>query len=179
MPGAKTSLVRRIVLIDGRSGAGKSTLASALASELPGAYLLRLDEVYPGWHGLDRASAALPRILRTGAWRSWDWSADRPGQWRRLPTGGLLVVEGVGALSRQSRALADLAVWVELPERERQRRALARDGERYAPYWRMWAAQECRFIARDRPTQLADAILSASDARANLAALRRLIRPFR
>ena len=54
-----------LVLLDGPSGAGKSTLADALRAEWPGAapVLVRLDDVYPGWHGLERAGDALARTL--------------------------------------------------------------------------------------------------------------------
>ena len=49
-----------IVLIDGPSGAGKSTFADRLFAAWPGpaARLVRLDQVYPGWHGLDPGAAS-------------------------------------------------------------------------------------------------------------------------
>ena len=67
-----------------------------------------------------------------------------------------LIIEGCGALSRANRALADVGIWVELDEATRKRRALARDGEAYAPYWDRWAAQEVAFIAREHPQSLAE-----------------------
>src|SRR5690606_29833513 len=48
---------RAVVLIDGRSGSGKTTLATALAARLPGTQLVRLDDFYPGWDGLEAGSA--------------------------------------------------------------------------------------------------------------------------
>src|SRR4029453_4511046 len=71
-----------VVLIDGPSGAGKSTLADALRSGWPGArpVLVRLDDVYPGWSGMERAGDMLARTLvprhrrgTIGSWRRWDW----------------------------------------------------------------------------------------------------------
>ena len=44
-----------ITLIDGRSGAGKSHYAAGLANT-SGAQVVSLDEVYPGWDGLDAGS---------------------------------------------------------------------------------------------------------------------------
>ncbi|MGT2426078.1 ATP-binding protein [Amnibacterium kyonggiense] len=156
---------RPVVLVDGRSGAGKSTLAALLAPRL-GADLVRLDDVYPGWDGLEAGAEQVRRlVLAAGAprYRRWDWAADRPGDWRLLRPGVPLVVEGSGALSRPARGLATSAVWIELDDAERRRRALARDGDAYAPHWARWAEQESAFVRREQPAALADAIVRSAD----------------
>ena len=149
-----------IILIDGRSGSGKTELASALAGRL-GAQLVRLDDVYPGWNGLDAGSAAVPRILSTGRWQRWDWMTGAPAEWHQLDTAMPLIVEGVGAISRASVPLADHALWVELDDETRKVRALERD-DYYAPYWDRWAAQEERLIAREGSRGLADLIVDGN-----------------
>ncbi|MBN9240484.1 MAG: ATP-binding protein [Micrococcales bacterium 70-64] len=153
-----------IVLVDGRSGSGKSELATLLAERL-GAQLVRLDDVYPGWDGLDAASAAVPGILTTGRWRRWDWATSSPAEEHVVDLARPLIVEGVGALSRASRPLADRALWVELDAATRKRRALARESY-FAQHWGAWAAQEDRFIAREDPRSLADAVVDGTDVRA-------------
>lgn len=153
---------RPVVLIDGRSGSGKTTLALALAAAINGAQLVRLDDFYPGWDGLDAGSAAVVAdVLRADepGWRGWDWNEGRPGTWHPLDPSRPLVIEGCGSLSRASRALANFGVWVELDAQTRKRRALERDGEGYAPYWDRWAAQEDEFIAREDPRSLADLVI--------------------
>lgn len=160
------------ILIDGRSGSGKTELARALVASWPDAQLVRLDDLYPGWDGLDAGSAVIPTLLRTGRWRAWDWARDREGKEHQVDLRRPLVVEGVGALSRESRALATRAIWVELEDAARKRRALARDGEGYAPHWDRWAAQEERFLARERPLELADDIVDGTDVLAALSGLR-------
>jgi uridine kinase len=152
------------ILVDGRSGSGKTELAAGLVAAVPGSQLVRLDDLYPGWDGLDAGSGAVPEILTTGRWRAWNWADGRPGPGHRLDLARPIVVEGVGALSRASRPLADLAVWVELDAPTRKSRALQRDGERYAPHWDRWAAQEDGFIARERPQLLADLVVDGSSA---------------
>ena len=152
------SAARRI-LIDGRSGSGKTELARSIVSHWPEAQLVRLDDVYPGWDGLDAASAAVPGILTQHRWRQWDWVMGRAADWHELDPQRPLIIEGVGAISRASRPLADLALWVELDDDTRKQRALARDGDTYAPHWDRWAAQELRFIAREDPRGLADVIM--------------------
>ena len=147
-----------ILLIDGRSGSGKSELASAL-SDL--AQVLRLDDVYPGWQGLDAGSRAVAGIIHSRRWQRWDWARGEYGEWHELDAGPL-VIEGCGALSAANRDLADFGLWVDYPEQGRRERALAREPE-YAPHWDEWAAQEQAFITRENPARLADATVDGSD----------------
>jgi len=150
---------RRIVLIDGGSGSGKTDLAARLAPAM-GAQLVRLDDLYPGWDGLDAGSVMVySDVLRASRWRRWDWVTGGPAEWHDLDSHLPLVIEGCGALSRASRALAGYGIWVELDEPTRKARALARDGDAYAPHWDRWAEQERVFFARERPDLLADLIL--------------------
>lgn len=153
-----------VLLVDGRSGAGKTVLARELARRT-GATLVSLDEVYPGWDGLEAGADAVPGIIRVGRWRRWDWVADAPGAPARIERNGSLIVEGCGAISRASRALADHAWWIDRDELERKERALGRDGDAYAPYWERWAAQEEAFARRERSPALADLILGAGTGR--------------
>lgn len=150
------------VLVDGRSGSGKTELARGLVEVWPDAQLVRLDDVYPGWHGLAAGSALVHDEVLAGdppRWTRWDWAAGRPAETHALDPSRPVVVEGCGALSRANRALADLGVWVELEDGPRKERALARDGEAYAPYWDLWAAQEEEFLARENPRSLADLVV--------------------
>ena len=156
--------VGRRILIDGRSGSGKTELARAIVEDWPGAQLVRLDEVYPGWHGLAAASTLVPHLLTATSHPTWDWAAHEPGPPRALDPSRPLVVEGVGAISRASRPLGDYAIWVELPDATRKRRALDRDGDLYAPHWDEWAAQEREFIEREQPPRLADVIVDGTHA---------------
>ena len=147
-----------IVLVDGRSGSGKTELARALVRQHPSFQLVGLDDVYAGWNGLEAGSAAVPEILRTGVWRSWDWANDGPGEWRELDPAGDILVEGVGALTAASRALAHVAVWIDLDDATRRERAIARDPY-FAAHWEDWAEQEERLLAREMPWMLADVMV--------------------
>ncbi|MDH6181301.1 uridine kinase [Microbacteriaceae bacterium SG_E_30_P1] len=145
-----------VTLIDGRSGSGKSDLASLLVSLDDRYQLVRLDDVYPGWDGLLHASLAVPRMIDTLQWQAWDWAGDQPGARHTLDPDRPLIIEGVGALSRESRRRASTALWLEADDTTRRSRALARDGETFRPHWERWAAQERAFIEREHPQSLAD-----------------------
>lgn len=147
-----------ITLIDGRSGSGKTEFAKALVAGHPDWQLVRLDDIYPGWGGLAAGSAAVPRLLTELRWREWDWVASAPGAWHELDDSRPIVVEGVGAISRASAALADRTIWVEADDDTRKRRALARDPY-FAAHWDAWAAQEEQFIEVEHPRELAHEIV--------------------
>jgi energy-coupling factor transporter ATP-binding protein EcfA2 len=152
---------RPVVLIDGGSGSGKTTLAAAVAPAL-GAQLVRLDDIYPGWDGLDAASEHVREFVLDPVrprWRRWDWVHGAPAEWHDLDPSLPLVVEGSGSLSRANRAAATWGIWVDLDAPTRKARALDRDGEVYARHWDRWAAQERRFAAREHPSALADVVL--------------------
>ena len=151
-----------VVLIDGRSGSGKTELGSAVATVL-GAQLVRLDDLYPGWHGLEAGSERVATdVLGMHRWRRWDWATSALAEANEIDPSRPIVVEGSGALSRTNAALATLGVWVELDEPTRKARALARDGDLFAPHWDDWAEQEQRFLDRERPDLLADLVIDGA-----------------
>ena len=169
-----------MVAVDGRSGAGKTSLAAALASVLR-APVVSLEDLYGGWDGLERgiellvgevleplAAGRAARVPRydwvTGAWGT-PWVLEPPG---------VLIVEGVGAGARRAARYENALIWLEAPARERQRRALDRDGAALAPHWDMWAAQEDALLAREHTAERAGLVIdgrgdSASAARRVLA----------
>lgn len=156
------------VLVDGGSGSGKTTLAARWAAtwqRLAGrpVQVVHLDDIYPGWHGLAAAQEVLVRdVLRDEApgYRRWDWAAGAPAEWVPLEADGLLLVEGCGALTPSSVALADLAVWLDVPADRRRERALGRpDGDGFEPWWEVWAAQEREHWRAHRPWELAHLVV--------------------
>jgi uridine kinase len=157
------------VLVDGRSGSGKTEFAALLVAAWPGAQLVRLDDLYPGWDGLEAASSMVhTHVLGELRWQRWDWTANLPAEWHFLDPTRPIIVEGCGALSAENRRAATLGLWVELDDETRKARALARDGDSYAPHWDGWAAQEEIFLARERPRELADAIIDGVDVAATV-----------
>lgn len=162
-----------VVLIDGPSGAGKSSLADDLLRDWPAAgvpRLVRMDDLYPGWDGLDAGSAALGRDLLlplrrggSGRWQRWDWALDRPAGWTEVHGTEPLIVEGCGTLARANVAAADLALWLDADDTLRKRRALDRDGETFAANWDRWQAEFEGYLVRERPREAAALRLDVTD----------------
>jgi hypothetical protein len=168
---AARGIRRPLVLIDGPSGAGKSTLADAVRASWPGGppALVRLDDAYPGWTGLERASAELGRTLvppvrrgTVGRWRRWDWAHARPGDLEWLRPGTALIVEGCGAFETGRAAPDAVRVWVSAADAVRKRRALGRDDGAYDPFWDLWERQWRRYLHRTSPARRADVRLHAT-----------------
>ena len=153
------------VLVDGRSGSGKSSLARELVALNPAAQLVRLDDIYPGWDGLQAASDHVVEFVLSASprWQRWDWVLGEKAEWHSLDADRPIIVEGCGALSRRAAERATLRVWVELDAVQRKARALARDGDTYVPHWDRWAAQEEAFIAAENPRALADLVIEGNE----------------
>ncbi|MEU2940136.1 uridine kinase family protein [Nocardiopsis alba] len=166
----------RIVAVEGRSGSGKSTVAERLRAALVArgepAAVLTMEDLYPGWAGLSRASELLREWIllplaegRPVVWRRYDWERGGfgppiPGPPEEVAGGGTLVVEGCGSGTGVVGDLVDVLLWVEAPTSERERRLAAReDSDLYAPYRGMWARQEEDVYAVDPPRDRADLVV--------------------
>ena len=156
-----------LIAVDGFSGAGKTGLALELAAELRAhrsVAVFHLEDVYPGWDGLDagmdyyrtRVLEPLAEGHNSVRWQAWDWVAGRYGAWHTTEPADIVIFEGVGAGHRAARNLLDAVLWIQALEDVRRERALARDGNTYAPHWDRWAAQEAAWAATDPVAGAAD-----------------------
>ncbi|WP_394940182.1 aminodeoxychorismate synthase component I [Psychromicrobium sp. YIM B11713] len=161
-----------LIAIDGRSGAGKTSLALELASllrEHREVSLFHLEDVYPGWNGL---AAGVDRYVQTvltplnegrdARWISWDWQNHFDGAVRETAAAPIVIVEGVGVAHSSAAAFLDVVIWVHAADSVRKERALARDGENYAPYWDRWAAQETELLIQHDPAETAAILVDSA-----------------
>jgi para-aminobenzoate synthetase len=158
-----------LVAIDGRSGAGKTSLALELATllrEHRKVSVFHLEDIYPGWNGLE---AGIERYVHTvlaplrqglsAEWTRWDWTNHYDGDQHTTAPADVVLLEGVGAAHASARPFLDAVIWVQAPEEARRSRALARDGDTYAPFWEQWAAQEAALLRADDPAPVADVLV--------------------
>jgi uridine kinase len=68
----------------------------------------------------------------------------------------------VSASRKAFRPFLALAVWVATPRDVRLRRGLERDGQAAYDQWLEWMGEEDAFVARERPDEFADLIVSGS-----------------
>lgn len=162
-----------IIAVDGRSGAGKTTVALELAALLRRhrtVSLFHLEDIYPGWDGLaDGVGSYVSSVLEPlhrglpAQWTAWDWAGKHDGDSRTTAVADVVLVEGVGAAHASARPYLDAVVWVEAAAAERKQRALARDGDTYAPFWDRWAEQEDRLLAGDAVAAVADIVVDGTN----------------
>lgn len=153
--------------VDGRAGSGKSTLAAALASAVPGAVIVHVDDIagplVPEWDWPRFQAQVVDPVLagRPGRYQRWEWNRDQPAEWHDVPVGRLVIVEGVSAIRRELDVPWALTIWVDAPRDVRLARALERDGPAMMPHWlEVWMPSEEAYIARDRPEERVDLIVS-------------------
>jgi uridine kinase len=161
-----------VVLLDGPSGAGKSTLADAVVAAWSGPLrptLVRMDDIYPGWDGLEAAGEHVrshllePRHLgQPGRWQRHDWTVDAPAEWHDVSGAAPLIIEGCGVLTRANAALATLTVWLDADDTVRKARALARDDGAFDAHWDDWDTQFSRFVRDEDPVSSAGLVLRAA-----------------
>lgn len=153
----------RLVCVDGPSASGKTVFAGRLAAALDHAPVVHMDDLYPGWDGLERAVPLLRDEVvaplaagRAARHRRYDWARGEYTSVREIGTPPVLVVEGVGAGARPIAPYAVLLVWIQVPDGERFRRAMERDGAAYRPHWERWARQERTHFAAEGTRERAD-----------------------
>jgi uridine kinase len=153
----------RLLCLDGPAGSGKTTLATAVAALTP-ATVVRLDDLYDGWHGLSRLREQLDPLLlplargEAGTYRRYDWVAGRHAEPVVVEPAPVLVLEGVGSGLAAYSPLRTLLVWVDAPEEVRLARWRARDGAAVEPFIEAWQRDEAALFAAEATRDAADVI---------------------
>jgi len=154
-----------IILIDGRSGVGKTRLAALIVDAFD-ATLVHLDDGYHGWAGLATGRDAMIETVLTplalglpGRYRAWDWERDVAGDIVDVHPADILVFEGCGISTPQSRELASTVLWVECDETLRLERLVGRDRGAFKDFYEAWDAQVNDHIAHNDPITTATVVV--------------------
>lgn len=150
-----------IILIDGESGVGKTTLANRMADALH-ATVVHLDDAYPGWGGLVEGVAEVSTGVlkpmskgKPGRYTKWDWVGNRQGEKLIVAVPEVLIVEGCGSSTPDTRRIADTVIWLSTDSAERQARRNSRDGGENKSELQRWDQDVELHIERNDPIETA------------------------
>jgi uridine kinase len=121
-----------LVAVDGLGGAGKTTFTRALVALDPGLDVIQMadfmrprDELLQeaadqvagdvDWRRL-RSNVLLPLSRdQPGRYQRYDPATDSLAEWRMVPVGGIVIVEGLYSCSRPLSTFYDFRIWVDSP----------------------------------------------------------------
>ena len=152
-----------LVGVDGAGGSGKSTFAATLSDKV-----VATDDFIAApweWYDFDRLRREVIAPLLSGEparYRRMDWADGELKEWHVVEPGGIVVIEGVGALDVSLRDAYDLRVWVDTPREICFRRGLERDGEQALPLWEAWSEKEQRYWDEQLPRDSAHVVVDGS-----------------
>ncbi len=156
-----------LVAIDGAGGAGKSTLAASVARQVDNSYVICLDDFarpsVPGWDQERFRRQVLDPLLagHDAHYQRWDWPTDSGAEWHRVPTGSVVIINGVSSMRTELGDCWDLTIWVETPRSIRLARGVKRDGEAMRFHWtEVWMPEEDAYIAAQQPQHRADLMVN-------------------
>lgn len=148
----------RWIGIDGLGAAGKTSLAAEIASMLPEAQTVHVDDfARPGLWGWDRerfVQQVVEPLLagRPGRYQRWDYIDDRGLNWVEVPPGIPIIVEGVSATDSRLPVPWDITIWLDVGAAERHKRIVERDNGALLERWRTdWWPSEQAYVREQRP----------------------------
>ena len=161
--------------IDGGAASGKTTLANIL-SERYGAPIIHMDDFFlrPEQRTPERFAEAggnfdRERFLRevvpyirnnqTFSYQIFDCSAMSLGGYREIPQSPLIIIEGSYSHHPAFSDAFDLRVFLFVPEEERRKRILFRNGEKSEMFFTRWIPLENRYFEAFSIREKADIVI--------------------
>ncbi|MBE9044978.1 uridine kinase [Pleurocapsales cyanobacterium LEGE 10410] len=184
-----------IVGVDGCGASGKSTFAHSLAQICTNITIVEMDDFYFPSDSRPSNDSVLEtygeqydwkriykQVLKPisqnceGFYQKYDWNFDTLNEFRTVPTGGIVIVEGIYSTRQELSHLYDFRIWVQCPYDIRLTRGVARDevivaedeavvrkGEDPREMWeKIWMPQEQRYIKAEEPYKVANLIIDGS-----------------
>ncbi|MBL0921204.1 MAG: AAA family ATPase [Phycisphaerales bacterium] len=150
--------------VSGVDGAGKTWLCARLASSLEARGVRTLTLGVDAWRTAPEVRFRGPEWASTFYERAYRWDEARAAldAARRSSGAGLILFEGVFALTNERRPWFDLTVWVDCPPATALERALARNQEGRGAealadeYDRVYQPAQRLHFERDRPAERVD-----------------------
>lgn len=103
-------------------------------------------------------SIDLVQSKRDITYQIYDWHSKTLGEWKRLETRGIVIIEGVYSTRSELRDSYDVRVFVSTPDDLRQERMTARNQN--STVWReKWLASEAYYKQHESPSEFAHFVL--------------------
>nr|WP_246938875.1 uridine kinase [Bacillus pinisoli] len=171
-----------LIGIDGCGGAGKSTLANMIKEHYTNVTIIHNDDFYlPSSELIDGDPTKKPigadfdwkRLLeqvllplsqdKEGFYQRYDWNTDKLAEWHTVPTGEIVIVEGVYCTRQELEHLYDIKIWVNCPSDTRLLRGIERDGEGAREMWENnWMVAEELYVQKQKPHERADFLIDGT-----------------
>lgn len=171
-----------LVSIDSKSGSGKSTLAEMIRQKVKAAVIFgddfsaggekaaglrpkELVEICIDWQ-VQRTVLKRFHLCQTACFFAYDWSAfdgSKKSKMARIEALDVVLLEGVYSARPELRDLIDLTVLLEVPNEDRHKRLLAREGE-ISAWERQWHRAEDWYFATSAPRECFDVVLDRGSA---------------
>ncbi|MEM8778146.1 MAG: uridine kinase [Cyanobacteria bacterium P01_G01_bin.49] len=184
-----------IVGVDGCGGSRKSTFTRSLAQTGSNITVVEMDDFYlpsdsrPSNNNVLRTygeqydwKRLYQQVLqplsrdREGLYQRYDWNLDTLTEFRTVPVGGIVIVEGVYSTRHELSNFYDFRIWVQCPYNIRLKRGISRDETVVAEdeaiarkeedpreMWeKIWMPQEQRYIKAEEPHKVANFIIDGS-----------------
>lgn len=164
-----------IVGVDGRGGGGKSSLVEALAALDPTVTIVHTDDFYDpsssrteigatiDWRRVVEEVLAPLQNDQPGRYQRFDWDSQRLEEWHDVPSGGIVILDGVYSTRRELAYHLSCRIWVEVPRAIGMERGIARDGQASRSWWEgEWMPDEDRYVAEQRPVDSANVVIDGS-----------------
>ena len=175
-----------MVAVDGPAAAGKTTFTRALAALDPGLDVIEMgDFALPAAERLSERDEAQGRVAAGVDWRRlrsnvllplgrdqvaryqrYDAVTDVMAEWRIVPVGGIVIVEGFYSCVKALSTFYDFRIWVECPLDVRRRRLVSENGAG-SLLERNWPHAEEAYIETQDPAASAHLRVDGSGALAH------------
>lgn len=172
-----------LIGIDGCGGSGKSTIADKIKEIFENTTIVHMDDFY---YPSDKILKGLPQekpigsdfdwsrlyqqvILpikedKEGKYQRYDWNADELAEWYSVPTGGIVIIEGVYAMRKELFDLYNITIWVDCPRKVRLSRGIERDGENARDMWENnWMIAEDMYMQQQKTFEKAKFIINGTE----------------
>ncbi len=160
-----------LVLIDGPAGAGKTTLASEIEKAFNSVNVVHMDDLYNGWEKpltIELYKRIQDQIVNPhlksdeSTYSVFNWITNSFDSIETLEPKQMLVIEGVGSASKESRGSADLVIFIEVNPEVGIERVLNRDGKNITSQMLEWQSMEAKHFETDQTKRAADILVNGS-----------------